>query len=81
MSADEALPLVKSMASALAAAHALGIVHRDFKPGNVVLVQVAGREKVRAVVTDFGLALQNPITDKSVTQFSTQGLLETAEPP
>ncbi|MGA7589576.1 MAG: SUMF1/EgtB/PvdO family nonheme iron enzyme [Candidatus Sulfotelmatobacter sp.] len=77
MSADEALPLVKSMASALAAAHALGIVHRDFKPGNVVLVQVAGREKVRAVVTDFGLALQNPITDKSVTQFSTQGLLGT----
>jgi eukaryotic-like serine/threonine-protein kinase len=50
-----ALPLIRDMVNALAAAHDLGIVHRDFKPNNVMLVQSAtGAE--RAVVTDFGLA-------------------------
>jgi serine/threonine protein kinase len=51
----EALPLIEDMASALSAAHAIGIVHRDFKPGNVMLVQRGDRQ--RAVVTDFGLAV------------------------
>jgi tetratricopeptide (TPR) repeat protein len=53
----QALPLLRQMVSALAAAHAMGIVHRDFKSGNVALVP-PGREgdAVRAVVTDFGLA-------------------------
>jgi serine/threonine protein kinase/tetratricopeptide (TPR) repeat protein len=51
----EALPLVEQMALALAAAHEQGIIHRDFKPGNVMLTP--GKAGVtRAVVTDFGLA-------------------------
>jgi serine/threonine protein kinase/tetratricopeptide (TPR) repeat protein len=56
MSIEEALPLIGQMASALSAAHEAGIVHRDFKPSNVVLVQEPAG--LRAVVTDFGLAFR-----------------------
>src|SRR5262249_27645040 len=51
----EALPLIRQMASALDAAHRAGVVHRDFKSANVMLVP-SGTEGVRAVITDFGLA-------------------------
>src|SRR5208337_4959742 len=57
MTTAEVLPLVQQMAEALAAAHDVGVVHRDFKPGNVMLVPAkSGEGKERAVVTDFGLA-------------------------
>ncbi len=52
----EALPVVKQMASALASAHAAGIVHRDFKCNNVMLIEGSGSQPMRVVVTDFGLA-------------------------
>jgi serine/threonine protein kinase len=46
------LGLVARLARALAHAHALGVVHRDIKPGNVMLDLPAGRVKL----TDFGVA-------------------------
>ena len=54
LSAEEALPILSQTAEALDAAHRAGVIHRDFKPSNVVLVPSAGA--TRAVVTDFGLA-------------------------
>jgi serine/threonine protein kinase len=54
LSSAEALPLIENMADGLAAAHHAGIVHRDFKSGNVMLVN--SPDGIRSVVTDFGLA-------------------------
>ena len=48
---DEAVAIARDVAAGLAAAHARGVVHRDIKPGNVLL---AGGRVAR--ITDFGLA-------------------------
>jgi len=56
MSTAEALPVVEQVASALAAAHRVGVIHRDLKSANVMLVPAGVDGEVRAVVTDFGLA-------------------------
>ncbi|HEY6768632.1 MAG TPA: serine/threonine-protein kinase, partial [Candidatus Sulfotelmatobacter sp.] len=56
MAASEALPLVKQMAAGLDAAHAEGIVHRDFKSANILLVPQSGGRRSQAKITDFGLA-------------------------
>ena len=48
----EMLPLAIQIASGLKAAHGAGLIHRDMKPGNILL-DAAGNAKI----VDFGLAL------------------------
>src|ERR1700722_219315 len=57
LTTDKALPIVEQIAAGLQAAHDVGVIHRDFKSANVILVPAEGTPAgVRAVVTDFGLA-------------------------
>ena len=62
--AADAIRILKEVADALAYSHARGVVHRDIKPGNVLL---SGRH---AVVTDFGVA-------KAVTAAATTDTMTT----
>jgi WD40 repeat protein len=56
LSPARAARIVARVAGALDAAHARGLVHRDVKPGNVLIADLDGDEQV--YLTDFGLSLQ-----------------------
>jgi serine/threonine protein kinase/tetratricopeptide (TPR) repeat protein len=65
----EALPFVKQMVAGLAAAHEAGVVHRDFKTNNVMLVPpMSGSGPMRAVVSDFGLAHSLDVGEFALTR-------------
>jgi tetratricopeptide (TPR) repeat protein/tRNA A-37 threonylcarbamoyl transferase component Bud32 len=63
---DEALPLIRGIASGLAAAHNAGIVHRDLKSANILLDQNSGGD-ARVVIMDFGLASGSTGSSQSQT--------------
>ena len=53
------LELLARISRAVAAAHSLGIIHKDIKPSNVLIVEEGNR--VRPQLTDFGIGvLVNP---------------------
>jgi len=62
LATDETLSIARDIASGLASAHARGVVHRDVKPGNVLLA--APR---LAKITDFGLAHVEGVTRSTGT--------------
>jgi len=55
MPPEEALPVARGIAAGLDALHAEGMIHRDFKPSNIILREMPDGS-IRPVIADFGLA-------------------------
>ncbi len=61
------IDVLRQVCGALAEAHGLGLIHRDVKPGNVMLCRLGGR--VDAVkLLDFGLVADTDSSDTRLTQ-------------
>lgn len=62
----EAVDLARKVALALAFAHQHGVIHRDLKPGNILI-----DSRGEPIVVDFGLACRRETEDSSITQEGT----------
>ncbi len=84
---EDLQPLVQTVAEALQAAHAQGILHRDVKPANILIRKEGALWQVRLI--DFGLALKQALIEgasstarkgRTIMESSVAGTLDYAAP-
>jgi serine/threonine-protein kinase len=69
MTREEKVRVIRQVASALHEAHRLGIVHRDVKPGNIMVEQ--GEDGVyKPYIMDFGIAREMGHSSQTTTSFA-----------
>src|SRR5262249_55560881 len=66
LTVEQFLPVARQIAQGMEAAHRQGILHRDLKPGNVLVREERGQWQTRII--DFGLALQRESVRAGTTQ-------------
>lgn len=72
----DALLYIQQIGEALSAVHEQGLIHRDVKPGNIMICDRAGKSE--AILIDFGLALD---FERDFTTARTQEAAEGYAPP
>src|SRR6185436_2283595 len=76
LAVSQAVDLLLPVISAAAAIHESGVVHRDLKPGNVMLAR-RGRFLVEPVVLDFGISRVPDVSVEQQTLTEPQALVGT----
>jgi serine/threonine-protein kinase len=77
--AGRVIRILAQVCGALAEAHGVGLIHRDIKPGNIILSERGGVADV-ATVVDFGLVKQLDPGDADATQMVTSTSIITGTP-
>lgn len=65
-SLEQKVLVVKQVTEAVQAAHAQGLIHRDLKPGNIIIGET-GDGEIRPYVLDFGIAREQEVPGVTLT--------------
>jgi serine/threonine protein kinase len=75
LSVELALGIAAQVASGLVAAHEMGVVHCDLKPGNIMLTR-SPEGMLMVKVLDFGIAKVMPLTGDTVLRLTQSGNMQ-----